>query len=136
MMRTMIGIAAAAVAVSTLAAECKDGACPLPGGRFATVKIALPKAWYALMAKRGYKPLADFRLATDLKPDTPQATRQNRSRPTARGEGRGGSGAGGASRRRDVQGSERGRRGPPSDGQQRPRFRRFRGNAPQDAPRQ
>ena len=108
----------------------------VPGGGFATVKIILPKAWDSLMAERGYKPLADFRLATDLKPDTPQATRQNRSRPTARGEGRGGSGAGDASRRRDVQGSERGRRGPPSDEQRHQRFRRFRGSAPQDAPRQ
>ncbi len=41
----------------------------VPGGGFATVKIALPKAWDALMAERGYKPLAEFRLATDLKPD-------------------------------------------------------------------
>ena len=108
----------------------------VPGGGFATVKIVLPKAWDTLMAERGYKPLADFRLATDLKPDTPQAIRQNRSRPTARGGIGGGSGAGGASRRRDARGSGRGRRGPPSDGQQHQRFRRFRGNAPQDALRQ
>ena len=45
----------------------------VPGGGFATVKIVLPKAWDSLMAERGYKPLADFRLATDLKPDTPTA---------------------------------------------------------------
>ena len=43
----------------------------VPGGGFATIKIALPKAWDALMAERGYKPLSDFRLATDLTPDTP-----------------------------------------------------------------
>ena len=215
-MRTMIGIAAAAFAASTLAAECKDGACPLPaaggevtytvlspvpesavepiktaprlksldgktialvggsfmanvthpelkrlilaesdksafivtgdpsrnkslcvpGGGFSTVKITLPKAWDALMAERGYKPLADFRLATDLKPDTPQATRQNWPRPTARGEGRGGSGAGGAWNRPGAQGSERGHRGPPSSDQRHRRSRRFRENAPQDAPRQ
>ena len=104
----------------------------VPGGGFATVKIVLPKAWDSLMAERGYKPLADFCLATDLKPDTPQATRQNRSRATARYEGGGGNGVGGASRRRDVQGSERGRRGPRSDDQQRQRFRRFRGTSPQD----
>ena len=108
----------------------------VPGGGFATVKITLPKAWDAPMAERGYKPLADFLLATDLKPDTPQAAHQNRPRPTARGEGWGGSGAGDASRRRDVQGIERGRRGPPSGDQRHQRFRRFRGNAPQDAPRQ
>ena len=87
----------------------------VPGGGFATVKIILPKAWDALMAERGYKPLADFRLATDLKPDTPQATRQNRLRPTALGEVRGGNGAGGASRRHDAQENGHGRRGPPSD---------------------
>ena len=105
----------------------------VPGGGFATVKIELPKAWDSLMAERGYKPLADFRLTTDLKPDTPQTTRQNRSRPTARGEGRSGNGAEGASRRRDVQGNERGRRGPPSTFQQHRRSRRFRGNETQDA---
>ena len=103
------------------------------GGGFATVKIELPKAWDSLMAERGYTPLADFRLTTDLKPDTPQTTRQHRSRPTARGEGRSGNGAEGASRRRDAQGSERGRRGPPSTFQQHRRSRRFRGNATQDA---
>lgn len=108
----------------------------VPGGGFATVKITLPKAWDTLMAERGYKPLADFRLTTDLKPDTPQVTRQNRFRPTARGEGWGGNGAGGASRRRDVQGSERGRRGPRSDDQQRQRFRRCWGIVPQDVPPQ
>ena len=36
----------------------------VPGGGFATVRIELPKAWDALMAERGYKPLDDFRLAT------------------------------------------------------------------------
>ena len=113
----------------------------VPGGGFATVKIVLPKAWDALMSERGYKPLADFRLTTTLKPDVPQSTYRNRPHSMGRGGARGGrlgggNGAGGASRRRDVQGSERGRRGPPSDGQQHQRFRRFRGNAPQDAPRQ
>ena len=106
----------------------------VPGGGFATIKIVLPKAWDTLMAERGYKPLADFRLTTDLKPDTPQATRQNRSRPTARYEGGGGNGVGGASRRRDVQGSGHGRRGPPSGDRQRLRFRRYRETSPQDAP--
>jgi hypothetical protein len=41
----------------------------VPGGGFTTIKIALPKAWDALMAERGYKPLSVFRIATDLKPD-------------------------------------------------------------------
>ena len=44
----------------------------LPGGGFATVKIELPKAWDALMAERGYKSLASFRLKSDLKPDAPR----------------------------------------------------------------
>ena len=34
----------------------------IPGGGFATIKIQLPKAWDALMAERGYEPLAKFRL--------------------------------------------------------------------------
>ena len=37
----------------------------VPGGGFATVKIRLPAAWDTLMAERGYKPLADFRLSAD-----------------------------------------------------------------------
>ncbi len=56
----------------------------VPGGGFATVKITLPKAWDALMAERGYKPLADFRLTTDLKPDTPAA--RPRRTPTHTGD--------------------------------------------------
>ena len=44
----------------------------VPGGGFATVKIALPKAWDTLMAERGYAPLASFRIQTDLKPDAPR----------------------------------------------------------------
>ena len=34
----------------------------VPGGGFATIKIELPKSWDVLMAERGYRPLADFRL--------------------------------------------------------------------------
>ena len=33
----------------------------VPGGGFATIKIALPKAWDALMSERGYKPIGEFR---------------------------------------------------------------------------
>ena len=46
----------------------------VPGGSFATVKIELPKAWDALMSERGYKPLAEFRLKTSLKPDEQHET--------------------------------------------------------------
>ena len=56
----------------------------VPGGGFATVKIVLPNAWDALMAERGYKPLADFRLTTALKPDTPAA--RPRKVPTHTGD--------------------------------------------------
>ncbi len=110
----------------------------VPGGGFATVKIVLPKAWDSLMAERGYKPLADFRLTTDLKPDTPAPTYRNRHRPMDRGgawagQRGGGIDAGDSWNRHDARGSGRGRRGPPSDDQQHQRFRRFRGNAPQDA---
>ena len=34
----------------------------LPGGGSVTVKIELPAAWDALMAERGYQPLASFYL--------------------------------------------------------------------------
>ena len=34
----------------------------IPGGGFATIRLQLPKAWDVLMAKRGYEPLAKFRL--------------------------------------------------------------------------
>ena len=46
----------------------------VPGGCFVTVKIELPKAWDALMSERGYKPLAEFRLKTSLKPDEQHET--------------------------------------------------------------
>lgn len=103
----------------------------VPGGGFATIKIELPKAWDALMAERGYKPLADFRLKTDLKPDAPPPETRSRPYPMARGGGWGGSGAEGASRRPGAPGSGREHRGPPSAYRQNPRFRRFRENAQQ-----
>lgn len=55
----------------------------VPGGGFATIKIALPKAWDSLMAERGYKPLADFTLKSDMKPDVPAP--RPRRRPTLNG---------------------------------------------------
>ena len=79
----------------------------VPGGGFATIKIALPKAWDALMAERGYKPLSDFRLATNLTPDTPPpafrdpSRRRPPSHSGARGDfDRGNSGRGNYPRRR------------------------------------
>ena len=55
----------------------------VPGGGFATIKIVLPKAWDSLMAERGYKPIAEFTLTSDLKPDVP--TPRPRRRPTLTG---------------------------------------------------
>ena len=79
----------------------------VPGGGFATIKIALPKAWDALMAERGYKPLSNFRLATNLTPDTPPpafrdpSRRRPPSHAGARGDfDRGDSGRGNFPRRR------------------------------------
>ena len=103
----------------------------VPGGGFATIKIELPKAWNSLMAERGYKPLADFRLKTDLKPDTPPPETRSRPYPMARGGGWGGSGAEGASRRPGAPGSGRVPRGPTSTFRPNQRFRRFPENAPQ-----
>ena len=55
----------------------------VPGGGFATIKIALPKAWDSLMADRGYRPLSDFMLNSDIKSDIPVA--KSRRVPTHSG---------------------------------------------------
>ena len=48
----------------------------MPGGGTATIRIELPANWDELMKAAGYKPLAEFRLTSDLKPSKkPQATR-------------------------------------------------------------
>ena len=61
----------------------------VPGGGFATVGIVLPKAWDSLMAERGYRPLSDFALTSDMKPDAPAAERRTRpSHAGARGDRR------------------------------------------------
>lgn len=132
-METVPAMAAGKSAFIVTGDASRNKSLCVPGGGFATIKIVLPKAWDALMAERGYKPLADFRLATDLKPDAPPATSRNRPRTMGRGEARGESDAEGASRRRGAPGSEREPRGQTSDAQRPRRFRRFRGNAPQGA---
>ena len=55
----------------------------VPGGGFATIKIVLPKAWDSLMADRGYRPLSDFMLNSDIKSDIPAA--KSRRAPTHSG---------------------------------------------------
>ena len=60
----------------------------LPGGGSVTVKIRLPVKWDALMAERGYEPLAKFRLKCDLAPDAPRRKVRGYSRPGVRGDRR------------------------------------------------
>lgn len=58
----------------------------LPGGGTATVKINLPKDWDSLMSQRGYRPLADFCLRSDVLPDIPKPQPKAYSRPGVRGD--------------------------------------------------
>ena len=51
----------------------------MPGGGTATVKIELPANWDELMKAAGYKPLAEFRLTSDLKPSPPRESRHDRA---------------------------------------------------------
>lgn len=59
----------------------------VPGGGFVMIKIQLPKNWDKLMAERGYEPLKNFRLTTNLKPDSPRP--KPRTRPQTNGPSRG-----------------------------------------------
>ena len=82
----------------------------MPGGGNATVKIELPRNWDELMAAAGYKPLAEFRLTSDLKPSKPRESRQDRGAQNreqyrrrqngGQGGSYGGRGRGGQQRRR------------------------------------
>lgn len=58
----------------------------LPGGGSATIKINLPRAWDELMARRGYEPLSEFKLKTNLKPDAPRERVKGYAHPGARGD--------------------------------------------------
>ena len=60
----------------------------LPGGGSATVKISLPAKWDALMAEKGYRPLAEFRLESDMKPDVPKPKVRGYDRPGVRADAR------------------------------------------------
>jgi hypothetical protein len=71
----------------------RNKALCVPGGGFATVKIELPEDWDALMAERGYPPLAEFLLPMEAAPAPPPAAasgtrpappRQRPSRPDGR----------------------------------------------------
>lgn len=58
----------------------------VPGGGYATVKIELPKAWDRLMAERGYKPLSEFFLKSNLEPDAPRPHIRPPARTGTRGD--------------------------------------------------
>ena len=58
----------------------------LPGGGSTTVKIELPRNWDELMLKRGYRPLTDFCIKSDVQPDVPKARPSPYSRPGVRGD--------------------------------------------------
>ena len=58
----------------------------LPGGGSTTVKIELPGNWDKLMEERGYRPLSDFYLKSDVQPDVPKARPRPHFRPGARGD--------------------------------------------------
>jgi hypothetical protein len=66
----------------------------VPGGGSATVKIVLPAEWDALMAEKGYEPLAKFMLQSDMSPDVPKPKVRGYDRPGVRADvwGRGGLG--------------------------------------------
>ena len=58
----------------------------LPGGGSATTKIVLPAKWNELMQERGYDPLSDYFIKSDVKPDAPRPKVRGYSRPGARGD--------------------------------------------------
>ena len=58
----------------------------LPGGGSVTVKIELPRNWDELMRERGYRPLSDFYLKSDVRPDVPKVRPLSYSRPAVRGD--------------------------------------------------
>ena len=58
----------------------------LPGGGSATVKLVLPTAWDKLMEEKGYKPLKDFELKSDMRPDIPKPRPRGYDRPGVRAD--------------------------------------------------
>ena len=67
--------------------EARNKEMCLPGGGTATIRIVLPEKWDELMALRGYRPLKEFYLDSDLKPDLPQRRQRGGTpRPGVRGD--------------------------------------------------
>ena len=58
----------------------------LPGGGSATVKLVLPAAWDKLMEEKGYKPLKEFELKSDMRPDIPKPRPRGYDRPGVRAD--------------------------------------------------
>ena len=58
----------------------------LPGGGSATAKIVLPEKWNELMKERGYGPLSDFFIKSEVQPDIPRPKVRGYSRPGTRGD--------------------------------------------------
>lgn len=58
----------------------------LPGGGSATVKLILPAAWDKLMEEKGYKPLKEFELKSDMRPDIPKPRPRGYDRPGVRAD--------------------------------------------------
>ena len=82
-MRTVPAMEAGKSAILVTGDPARNKVLTVPGGGFATVEIKLPENWDRLVAERGYAPLAEFRLATDLVPDGPGDLRR---RPGAGGK--------------------------------------------------
>ena len=77
-METVPAMAPGNTAILVTGDPSRNKALCVPGGGFATIRIELPKAWDALMAERGYPPLSECRLKTDLAPDAPPRQRPRR----------------------------------------------------------
>lgn len=58
----------------------------LPGGGSATVKLILLAAWDKLMEEKGYKPLKEFELKSDMRPDIPKPRPRGYDRPGVRAD--------------------------------------------------
>ena len=66
--------------------EARNKEMCVPGGGTVTIKIVLPKKWDELMATRGYRPIQEFYLKSDLMPDAPRRKPSGISRSGVRGD--------------------------------------------------
>lgn len=68
-MRTVPAMESGKSAVLLTGDPARNKVLTVPGGGFATVKIELPEMWDELVAERGFRPLREFCLETDLAAD-------------------------------------------------------------------